>query len=452
MVSFSDKFDRNDSTGLGTPLTYGWTTKHAGTYGVEIRDRVVTNEAAKNSVSIQYLSAPSKSSQVVRARFAITAEGADHRISLGTYANGTPLAASDADLFWGYGVTILFAASGVRTLGIYRNSYTVPLGLGAQQVMTTTNAASLTLKDEPTGTTDLSIVQELRFRINQDVYGVRIQAYLNNNDDDAPNLEWKESRDMLAGTNYYYWMFAFGSANLRTLYLFNIEAEDYDYKEFRTVRRDGLRLSEIIDRAKLRYEGSSSETDFDTALAKQFANDTQDDIINRLGDLAIFARPRETLTLTIDGNGYCTLPNYIERPIRITTTDNKLVSWKTVNYTTDGSMVVCIGESQTGYAAPSGSYYVDYELKWTRMNKNEDTSIIPRRFQEALVMGVVYRMSGFDTSSKAYSLYKMEYEEKLLNIKRIMNNLRRSEHNRLRSPRPVNSNNFFNDIEWNRTV
>jgi len=457
MVTFTDKFDRVDSTGLGSIVTYGWTVVHSGVYGVEIRDKAVTNEAATKSACFQGLLGkyPTKPSQMIRGNLAITAEGADSRVTIGTFSTGTIGSSSDAAFYWGFGATILFGVGGVRTLGIYKHTYGVLFGLAQQTIVATKDVATKTLKNDA-GTTDLSVIQELRVIINEEVYGLRIRAYLNNDDDFAPDLEWKEQRDyaIISANNYYSWVFGFGSAALRTLYLLSFEAQDLDFKKIDTLRRDRLTLAQIVERARLRYEGSSRETDFDLALSKQFANDAQDDIINRLGDLAEFIRTRETISVTIDGNGYFTMPNYAERVLRLSTPDGKNVSWKQIGYTTEGSLLMAAGDIQTGYAASSGDYVMDYETRWERMDSDTDVCVIPRRFQEVLVLGVCYRMAQFDTSISPETLFlhKKEYEEKLLNVKRIMNDLRRTQHPRLMSPKPVNSNNFFNDIEWNRTV
>lgn len=457
MTSFTDKFDRPDQTGLGALITYGWTVVHSGVYGVEIRDKAVTNEANQRSASFQGLPSysPTQPTQQVRANVAISAEAADARISIGNFATGTIGSSSDAAFYWGFGATILFGPGGARTLGIYKHGSLVAFGLAQQSILTTADVSTKTLKNDA-GTSDLSVIQELRVIINEEVYGLRIRAYLNNGDDYAPDLEWKEQRDyaIVSANNYYSWLFGFGQAGLRTLNLLSFEAQDLDFKKIDTLRRDCLTRKQIVDRAKLRYEGSSSETDFDEVLAQEFTNDAQDDIINRLGDLAEFIRSRETISVTVDGNGYFTMPNYVERPIRIMSIDNKEVFWKEVGYTSEGSLLMAVADAQTGNAASSGTYIMDYETRWERMDKDSDLCVVPRRFQEAIVLGVCLRMAQFDTSvsPEQYRLHKAAYEEKLLNIKRIMNQLRRSQHNRLASPRPINSNNFFNDIEWNRTV
>lgn len=429
-VTFLDQFDRADAS---LAANNGWITIAAGaTFGIEILDKVATNEGSKRSFALQLLSVPSISSQEIEAHVWIGAEAADARVFIGTNADGT----STASLFCGFGVSLLAASSGVRTLEIWQDAFPAAPGVTSPTVQASRDVASLTIK---TGGSDVGVIQRLRFIINAETQGTRIRAYLNNDDDDAPTLEYISKRDRVTDPSggYFKWLFGFGSTTARTLAVMAFSAKDSDFRKADVIRKDTMTLAEVIAAAKLRYEGSSSQTDFDADLCKQLANDAQEEILNELGDKATFLQPRELMSLVVSSaDGTFLLPTYVETPLTIidSLTGHEW-DWKRIGQDTNGQIICAMDPSHS-----SGPFWVTFETRKERMDADTDASRIPRRFAEVLILGVVYRLSSFDKSrgrQASYEKDKLEFREKLMQMKAKLATFQRATKPRLRTALPT---------------
>lgn len=414
MVKFVDHFDRaNADIASGAN---GWNARNSAdtlTGLVEIFNEYATNTGTTDCVIAQTNTAgnvPTTDAQEVRGSVTSTAQGTNQRIDLGLGMNGDPKTDAWATLEFGIAVRLEYLASGERKLSILEQMGTAT---------SATTLASLTMVAsggvEQTGYLGhlldrgaLGVPQEIRLVVNPRPEGLRVRAYVNSEDDDAPTLQavarsnWTAPANALA-FGYQYARFM-GAQGAKTLALLEFVGRDWSHDSRADLGErsnddarfsDWPTLGEVRRRVAIKLERS-----LNTSIAADILNleigYAYDEILNTVGDQAWFRRRIETVTLTTDNDGYATMPAYVERVLDLERSGRLgKLPWAFSHLNESGRVVVRIG---TTFASSSTSVLMTYVARPTRASRDDDKIAFPDNHIELLVTGAVLRLAENDRS------------------------------------------------------
>ena len=411
MTIWAETFSQSDITDLDSDLGF------LGA-GLDLIDTYATNSVGSSAgIMYQVTTTPATLSQEIRALVAFETEtpssGTDsHSIMVCNYANVT-------GTVQGYGVRLIYANADVRTLEIVREA-----GAGEDVLATLT----LTTEVLSVAGSDLLVSQEIRLIATPVEGGTRLRAYINDNDDDFPTIEFTDYRDPfdLTGSVFGQWAIITGAAALNALRILEIHGQDLDERLPPVVQlQDRHTLSEIRANVLTRVDGSSVGTDRagDMDFMNEIINSTVEEILDEVGDVALFMQPVEVLTLTAGVDRITTMPAYVDKVISIVETDRDLKPpWHFLGYTSDGVVQIIFDR---GYAITGRTTRVHYQMKYQRMDVDTDLCVIPRRFTEAVVYGAIMRIAEYDTNDSLHRQTMERYQQKVTQIKRAMNRMLR---------------------------
>jgi len=439
MTTWDQTFAQNDAATLDGILGFTLAQDGSGGGDIELFNTFATPSVNDEVVvATQTTTVPTTHNQEISVLFASSTEeegGRNYSITCGTFTDGTGAS-------WGVGARFTYGASGLRTLDIIADSGGGVVFGGSPASFLTKDVTSLTETADVAGSgvTDLLVLQEMRFIVTTIEGGMRLRAYINEDDDDQPTLEYRDYRDPheYTGSTFGSWYFAFGDSFARALKLSEVHARDYEEKIPEAIQLgDRHSLSEIRANVLTRVDGSSVGTDraSDTAFMNELINSTVEEIIDEVGDVALFMQPVEEMTLTVDADRVATLPAYVDRVFTIVEIDKEFSTpWHFLGYTTDETVQVIF---EKGYDATSGRHRVHYQMKYQRMDADDDLCIIPRRFTEAVVYGTILRIAEYDTNDSLHQQTLLRYQQKLKQIKQAMNRVLRTSKGQLRARRRV---------------
>jgi len=438
MTSYSQSFAQADIADLDADL--GFTTDNDGTTPlgiVELFNTFATNAVASAAVQAQQATTiPTTDEQRVRALVAFNTEtpasGSDnHRIIVGLYslADGAS---------WGYGVRLTYANNSVRTLEIIRDDGTAITAGGSPTSVATVTLTTAQILSQ--SSSDLNVLQEIRLIATPVEGGTRVRAYVNEDDDDTPNLEYVDHRDSfdLTGSALGQWYFHFDEAPLRTLKVAEIHGDDIEEREPDDVQiKDRHNLGEIRANVLTRMDGSSTGTDRagDTVFMNEIINSTVEEIITEVGDVAWFMQVVEELTFIPTVDRVVTLPTYIDRIFTIVDVEREFSApWQFLGkLANEVSQIVF----EKGYNAKGRRLRVHYQMKYQRMDVDADPCPIPRRYTETVVYGTIMRVAEFDTNDSLHAQTMARFQQKLRQMRQDMNRLNRTTKVKLQARRRV---------------
>jgi len=423
MTSWSEDFARAD-VDLDGAVGFVVSNNSSDGVGIEIFDTYATNDTASEAViAYQTSSLPETLLQRIRALVAFETEtpasGTDnHAITVGLYGRTT-------DDETGYGARLTYANADVRTLEIVRENN------GAFGAVDTLVTKTLTTEILSVASSDLLVSQEVRLIATTVEGGTRLRAYINQEDDDYPTLEHTDYRDpfelVQTTTTFGIWYFFLDEAAARALKVLEIHGDDIVEQSPAAVQiQDRHTLSEIRANVLTRVDGSSVGTDRagDTDFMNEIINSTVEEILDDVGDVALFMQPVESLTLTAGADRVATMPSYVNKVISIVDVDlNVETPWNFLGYTSDETVQIIFDK---GYEVTGRTTRVHYQMKYARMDVDTDLCPIPRRFTEAVVYGAIMRISEYDTNDTLHKHSQLRYEKKVTQIKKAMNRMLRA--------------------------
>lgn len=409
MTSFAYKFEQDDVATIDGVA--GWDVVGEDTGGgsigdVEVFDRTATNRRADlQVVAFQETSVPTTGYQRAAATvLGLTGcESASSSVRVG-------VGGADATPTYGYGIELLYGASGARTLRLYRSNAG---GFGGTQVsyLASASVATSTLKaviPPAVSESDLGVIQEIRVVVRKVDAGVLLRGYLNEQDDNKPTLEFLDRRDW--PTTFGNWYFYLGSSPVaRTLCVTYFEAEDIDTSTEVTLRKDRLTWPQVLAKVRLRYDGTATSTSLDENLVKEFANATQKEIVQQLGD-PWFMTPTEALSTTLLADGRSAMPEFVARVLEVYSSQTiptegvepQKAAWAYGGPSSEGRETVRFG----GVAVGS----IKYRLRLTDMATDTDQTVIPSEHEDALIYGVCHKISLTDANDSRQDRFAQQYD------------------------------------------
>lgn len=390
-------------------------------------------------IATQTTNIPETHDQEIRVLFTSQMENPasgsrDNHITIGTYVpDGT-------GLIWGVGVRFTFDNNDVRTLELILSS---TAGIGAApDILLTKDVSTETLKADlqGLGDTDLLVLQEMRLIVTVVEGGLRMRGYINEDDDDQPDLEYIDFRDPFhfTGSTFGNWFFAFGESQAGDLKVAEIHARDYEERLPEVVQlQDRHTLGEIRANVLTRMDGSSTGTDRagDTTFMNEIINSTVEEIISEVGDVAWFMQVVEELTFTPNVDRVVTLPSYVDRVFTIVDVEREFSApWQFLGKLADEVVQIVF---EKGYSATGRRLRVHYQMKYQRMDVDADQCPIPRRYTEAVVYGTIMRVAEFDTNDSLHQQTMGRFQQKLRQMRQDMNRLNRSTKVKLQARRRV---------------
>lgn len=412
-IVFLDSFERTDESPLATG---GWTSSN-----VQITNGSCTAVAASAAYAIQATTVPSTANQVVRALVASNAEGASQIVAIAGRCAGTAASPSS-----GYRLSLTWGAAGARTAKLQKYNRASP---GSVLDLTSATVTLVT-----SNTSDLRVMQELRLTITDTPRGVLLNGYVNQDNDETPTITFTDLGRDSGGAGYTpthktagSWMFFFTTTG--------VSLELFEGKDYFTLEKynpyAGRTLKQLRDSVLVLVDRTSS-SNFQAASLNQFINDAQEEVLIELGDLALFARTEETMTLSSVTNDRTFLPSYVERVERIAwPTDGSPVRWTYRDLDASGLPSIQIDPAP----GSSGSdYLVTYYKRATELVSDTDRTIVPRWLDEAVVAGAARRVAEQDSDARFSAAMEKRFAELIHRGKKHGNRLLRQSAGRFHVP------------------
>lgn len=402
-ASFTDTFNRADGNLNGDN---GWVNYGQATDSMQLIDTTVRNKYGSQQVCIArqentFLDTADQSFTVQWTSSSAWSAGDYIAIGLGSRGISDPT--------WGFGAVLQLQAS-TFVLFIINNPHdsqiSQPPGSAQSVVVTLEGGLQYT-----------NVAQELRIRAVRWDGGIRVLAYLNEPDDGVPTVSYGHQIDHLpdepVGATYGALVFRSTITTAESFIVGAIEGRSVPAQP----TLDRPTLSEVRNQCLLRWERRNTSNNFDADIIDDFINDTQREIINRLGNSAAFMRTDETVTLTIDTNDDITLPYRVAKLVHLMDSgSNEYIPYQWYSTADDGSLKIHLQKRG------SGSFRLFYERRLTDMYVDGDLALIPRRYMEALVQGALMRMAQSDSDADdiqmATSMFERAYSSMALDLQK----------------------------------
>lgn len=309
----------------------------------------------------------------------------------------------------GYVAWLNYEPANVRRLVLFRY---VNDGATVDQLIWLTTTTSFTMNQ--VDSSDRAVGQEIRLTVTttpDDV--VRCRIYLNNDDDDNPTIDYVDrGRDFYTQNGFAflppilvagYWSILLGWDSTGVsghtgVALSTVSATDNFAVEEENpyAGRTLAQLREAVERTVNR----STATNFSGTTVNAFLNDAQEQLLAELGDLAIFARRTEQMTLYSDSLYRTYMPRHVDKVEHIWDGNGNSRRWWLRDYADDGVLVIQLEQVPGDGGA---DYVVSYFKRYAPMLTDTDRTIIPRRLDEALVIGAALRVAEHDSDQTWYA-------------------------------------------------
>ncbi len=423
MVDFSDKFDVTDRVLDGYN---GWKVLGIGASPpgiLNIVDRRVT-KAATTSEAFGFQEAtagvPTTELQEVSIKFASLATATNNKVGVGCFGDRL-------NTYFGYRASVEFSAA-QRVLRLERDKLTADL-------METLRVKDVDLEPDPENGDDTNIWNDLLMRVEPNSGGFLIKVWLNNDNSEKPDIEFQDSRDkhpISLGSpptttqgHFYIWTDKGGTAFATAISDFR--GRDFVTDDLSAIQPfNGRRAKELIDVIETRYVGSKSDLDFSRPAMLDLLRYTQQEIVNRLGDMAYFTRKQISFTPVLDDNNQFLFPVFVEKvhETRDSTIIGRIYTPEWIGESTEGALLM---RFQT--PLPNTPWLVQVELKADGPGTEDERMLVPSRFDEVLILGTLKRMFADDGSRPAEIAAKtVEFEGRFLEMRSICVKRHRMNH------------------------
>jgi len=395
MTSFQDQFNRADADLDGEN---GWdviASDDVEAGRLELINRTAQNDDAVAAVAFQETSAPTTNEQEVSGYITSTAEATENFIDL--IINGAH-DTTYTDRKAGVVCRLSWLANSERKLEILQED------ISAANYSTYT-AATLTMVNAGgtvqtgyhghlIGDGAVDTLQHVRLVVREKDYGLEASVYVNSGDDDRPTLVAQLRTDLVTAVGTAgHWGFAMGAAVANTLILAEFQGKDYapGIAVDSVLKSNHPSLLELRDRVKRKFS-KGANTDLDNQYVDDIIGEEVEQIVLSLGDNPWFLIRKGNLTLTIDGDGFATMPSYVESVLKIERQNRKMMSTFTFEtLESDGDVTIRLS---TEREATGEVHIVTYIQRWERMDKPDDLCVIPRKHDGLVVYAACARIAG----------------------------------------------------------
>lgn len=280
------------------------------------------------------------------------------------------------------------------------------------------------------GGTLIDVVQELRAQVRRAAAGIELLVYLNQDDDERPDLRWRFAVDQVDGGSPYFGVWHGVTANHSRVgevqFLTRRAISSVTASESFATDRPTLGL--LTEEATEWYERRIHSPNINPIIMARAANRAQRDLLNRLGDLALFMRREEDITLAISSpQRVAILPRRVGRVLRLgyanSSFDDHNVDFRVIGHDSNGRLNIHLP-----WSTDSFNFRMLYEPVVTDMVGAEDKSVIPNDYRECLVANMVKRLFRNEANDKEYKIASQAFDE-LFAVMRY--NLQRHQRSRI---------------------
>jgi len=371
---------------------------------------------------------PDSTEQMIEAAVVAYVEGADKHVGLWLRLDdAVTISAFAPDR--GYLCRLSYEASEVRKLEIIRiNSGYVEVVLGTTADVGRQGSARTILS----GASDLGVLQDLRFTVTDEDKGVRLRAFVNNDDDQSPDLSVLDLGTAATGSvpirDAGFWGFEMKSATtevgidyIRAVDRFIVPLEDIH--SARTLSQLRTDLNDEVTRG-----GNRSLSD---AYLNRQLNLSVEEVMRTVRRASMFTLREAEMTLTTDDTDdrIVEMPNYIEAVEEIfTSPGRRFVGFSLVSTNESGTAL----RLRLSTVLSNEAVRVRYHKKWSKMIADDDQCIVPRLYDEVVILGAAKRIARRSSDQAYYQTIISEYGYSLRTMQKYLNRLGSMERKRFR--------------------
>ena len=350
---------------------------------IAVTDGVAQRSSGTPATAWQSGNLPQSTEQHIQANVVVTTFGAGQYISLLARVDSDVTAASYSPKD-GYQMRLVFTASDNCDLVFHR--YNKNTG-GQEDALTNVDVSTSMLK---VSSTELGVLQEIRFTVTNEENGVRLRGFVNNDDDENPTLSYLD-RGVNVSRSFTtkdagYWGMMISAAGLGV--------DSWDAQDKYVVPQEGKHVGRTLAQLRTllsdRISRGGNRNLTDSYLDTQL-NLAQNEVMTNLGDLALFNKREETITLTSTDSGKTfELPTRVETLIDILRSPSRTpVDWSMLNMNQENTGIRIRMSQNIG----GESVFVLYKIGWQDMLSDTDRCAVPRQFDESVILSAVLRIS-----------------------------------------------------------
>ena len=273
--------------------------------------------------------------------------------------------------------------------------------------------------------TELGVLQEIRFTVTNEENGVRLRGFVNNDDDENPTLSYLDrgvnvSRSFTTKAAGYWGMMISATA---------AGVDSWDAQDKYVVPQEGKHVGRTLAQLRtllsdrISRGGNRNLTDayLDTQL-----NLAQNEVMTSLGDLALFNKREETMTLTSTDSGKTfELPTRVETLIDILRSPSRTpVDWSMLNMNQENTGIRVRMSQNIG----GESVFVLYKIGWQDMLSDTDRCAVPRQFDESVILSAVLRISERQGDMAYFQTISAMRGAADMRMRAYLNKLKRMQH------------------------
>lgn len=405
-----------------------WIVDSAGGTDLQITNGFVQTDGAGSSQAWHSNKIPKSTEQEIRAFVAGIAGDASYVMILGRL--DSTLDAAGFTPIGGYGLKYEWSSSAVRTIRLIRFPRN---GSATGDILKSVNVTPLL--DETSGTDD-AVRQEIRLTITEEANGVRLRAFVNEEDDENPTLTYLDQGGGNADLNELtikepgLWGFEINDVAGGTTFLESISAID---KYIVPVKDSNIGRTLAQLRADLKVEVSrGGQTSLDDTFYDRALTYAQQEVMRRLGRLAIFNFRREKITMTASADD----PLLIELPTFIEYVEHMEIHPKGLSLqfamigpnSTNTAWIIRMSENVSGQ-----DVWVTYYKKITELLNDDDRCSVPRMHDEVLIMCAAKKISRRSADRTWHSGLIQEYDFQLKSVRTYLTRLKSQQKMRIRT-------------------
>jgi hypothetical protein len=280
----------------------------------------------------------------------------------------------------------------------------------------------------------MGALQDLRFTVTTEDIGVRLRVFLNDDDDASPLLSVLDISGLTPNSDFPKaagtWGFGIGGGAMG---IDTWEATDKFVIPAESTYQ-GRTLEQLRNATKDEISRGGNTNLTDAYLNAQI-NSAQQEVMVSIGQLALFTRREEVMTFSSTDEKTVEFPQTVEMITEIMYSPSRVpVAWRLEGYTETNSVRIVLGENPA-----ANSYLVRYHKRWKDLLADTDRCIIPRMFDEVIVISAALRVAARSADARWEGSLVARYRAAMLRMRAYLNRLKTSEKNRVR----VRSNRIF---------
>ena len=192
-----------------------------------------------------------------------------------------------------------------------------------------------------------------------------------------------------------------------------------------------ITVGEAIDKARIYYSKSRTNTDMDRELTLQHMNGALNHVINHVGDNCWWLTRRKQLSISSGSTTVMTLPTYVHRLLKIEDGQDPQypIMFEQISHGDGGKLQINVSERG------SGTYWCHYITHPKELTRDDQVLPAPRNITEWIIVETCRRMAAASSNAPLMAFFGGEALQLQSDSLRNMGQVQRSKRDAMRTQR-----------------